>query len=236
MRNKRWYCLLFLPLLALIGAYDNVVPASATQPVAYVALTFDDGPSGKTTERLLDALGERNAHATFFIIGEQVEGQETLLRRMADEGHQIGNHTYSHCRLDNTGAVGKRELERTEEKLRSILGGNEYWVRPPWGFASAETLRETGAPLIYWTLDTEDWKLLDADRVAERIVKNVRDGDIVLLHDSYATSVDAAIQAIDALSVKGFAFVTLEELFLRMGVEPMRGCLYCRPDLLRTVE
>lgn len=234
-RNYAYLCLLLLPLLALLPN-RNWIPALATEPTGYIALTFDDSPNGDTTERLLDGLRERGAHATFFIIGEQIEGQEPLLRRMAAEGHQIGNHTYSHRRLDTTGAVGRHELERTEEALHTALGGSGYWIRPPWGFASAETLREANAPLIYWTLDTEDWSVLNADQIARCITENACDGDIVLLHDSYATSVDAALNAIDALSAKGFAFVTVEELFEKMGVEPQLGCLYCRPDTLRTVK
>ena len=237
MKRKYWLCLLVLPLLALLSArIAAVTPALAPQPTGYIALTFDDSPNGALTERLLDGLKERGAHATFFIIGEQIEGQEPLLRRMAEEGHQIGNHTYTHRRLDNSGAVGAQELARTEAALRDVLGGEDYWIRPPWGFASAETLREADVPLIYWTLDTEDWRVLNADRVAQCIISNVQSGDIVLLHDSYATSVNAALCAIDALSAEGYAFVTVEELFEQMDVEPETGCLYCRPDALREVK
>jgi peptidoglycan/xylan/chitin deacetylase (PgdA/CDA1 family) len=235
MKPYRWLCLLTLPLFALLGAREAALPVIEPQPRACIALTFDDSPNGKTTERLLDGLRERGAHATFFIIGEQIEGQEALLQRMAAEGHQIGNHTFTHRRLDNSGAVGARELERTEAALSEVLGGSGYWVRPPWGFASAETLRETNVPLIYWSLDTEDWRVLDADKVAQSIIDNIQDCDVVLLHDSYESSVDAALQAIDALAARGFAFVTLEELFDYMGVTPCTGCLYCRPDQTRSV-
>ena len=236
-RNKAWFCLLLLPLLALLPPREaTVAPAMARQPAGYIALTFDDSPNEKSTERLLDGLQARGAHATFFIIGQQIEGQEALLRRMAAEGHQIGNHTFTHRRLDTTGAVGLHEIERTEEMLSATLGGSGYWVRPPWGFASAETLRETTVPLIHWSLDTEDWKVLNAGKIAQSIIDNACDGDIVLLHDSYETSVDAALAAIDALTARGYAFVTVEELFARMGVAPETGCLYTRPDKLRPVK
>ncbi|MBQ9648628.1 MAG: polysaccharide deacetylase family protein [Oscillospiraceae bacterium] len=236
MRQKRWLCLLLLPLLALLGARETAMPALAPQPAGYIALTFDDSPNGSVTERLLDGLRERGAHATFFIIGQQIEGQEALLRRMEAEGHQIGNHTFTHRRIDTTGAVGLHELERTEELLCATLGGSGYWVRPPWGFASAETLRETNVPLIHWSLDTEDWSVLDADRVAACVLNGVCDGDIVLLHDSYETSVDAALRVVDELSAHGYVFVTVEELFERMGVTPETGRLYSRPDALRPVK
>ncbi len=235
-RNTAFLCLLLLPLLALVTVHGAVRPVFEPQAAGYVALTFDDSPNGETTQRLLDGLRARGAHATFFIVGEQIEGQEALLRRMAAEGHQVGNHTWTHRRLDTTGAVGARELARTEAALRETLGGGGYWIRPPWGFAAAETLREAAAPLIYWSLDTEDWRVLDAEKIARCITETVRDGDIVLLHDSYGTSVDAALAAIDALSARGYVFVTVEELFERMGVAPETGCLYCRPDTLRAVK
>ena len=235
MKRPRLLCLLLLPLLALLPSRETA-PALAPTPTGYLALTFDDSPNGAATERLLDGLAARGAHATFFVIGEQIEGQEALLRRMADEGHQIGNHTFTHRRLDNSGAVGRHELERTEELLAATLGGAGYWVRPPWGFASAETLREAATPLVHWSLDTEDWKTRDADKVARLIIDHAQDGDVVLLHDCYESSVDAALAAIDALSARGFAFVTVEELFERMGVAPETGCFYCRPDRLREVR
>lgn len=238
MRQKRRLCLLLLPLLALLPLRENaaVAPVLAPEPAGYIALTFDDSPNEALTERLLDGLRERGAHATFFIIGQQIEGQEALLRRMAAEGHQAGNHTFTHRRLDDSGVVGLHELERTEELLSATLGGSGYWVRPPWGFASAETLRETTVPLIHWSLDTEDWSVLNADKIAQNIIDHAQSGDIVLLHDAYASSVDAALRAIDVLQSRGYEFVTVEELFAKMGIEPETGRLYSRPDKLRPVE
>lgn len=236
-RKKRaLLCLLLLPVLALLHGRD--IPAIRNQEIetpGYIALTFDDSPNGKTTERLLDGLQARGAKATFFLIGKQISGQEALVKRMAAEGHQVGNHTWTHRRLDNTGVVGEQELEHTEAALHELLGASGYWIRPPWGFASAETLRETSVPLIYWSLDTEDWKTQDADRIAKIILEQAENGDIVLLHDFYDTSVDGALKAIDLLQERGYQFVTLGELFEKMGVEPESGCLYCRPDRFRPV-
>ena len=235
-RNKAWFCLLLLPLLALLPTREAGLPALSPEPAGYIALTFDDSPNEALTERLLDGLRERGAHATFFIIGQQIEGQEALLRRMAAEGHQIGNHTFTHRRLDNSGIVGLHELERTEELLSATLGGSGYWVRPPWGFASAETLRETTVPLIHWSLDTKDWSVRDAEKIAQDVIDHAQSGDIVLLHDAYASSVDAALKAIDVLQSRGYEFVTVAELFEQMGVQPELGRLYTRPDKLRPVK
>ena len=233
MKKTLWIVVCLVLCLGVAGLRARALPVWSREPAGYLALTFDDSPNGRQTERLLDGLKERGVHATFFVIGEQIEGQEALLRRMRDEGHQIGNHTWTHRRLDNSGAVGRQELSRTEAALSRVLGGSGYWVRPPWGFASPETLREARTPLLYWSLDTEDWRLSDADRVCRCIVEQASDGDVILLHDAYATSVEGALAAVDALLSKGYAFVTAEELFERMGVEPRIGCLYCRPDRLR---
>ncbi len=127
------------------------------------------------------------------------------------------------------------EVQRTDAALRAAVGDGVFWVRPPWGFASPETLREIGVPLVYWSVDTEDWSVRDTQKIAERLEREVRSGDIVLLHDAYDTSVDAALQAIDALGARGFRFVTLQELFERFGVEPEAGKLYSRPDMIRQV-
>ena len=236
-RTASFFCLLLLPLLALLPPRGGAAePAGAQEPAGFIALTFDDSPNDGTTERLLDGLKERGAHATFFLIGEQIESREALVRRMAAEGHQVGNHTWTHRRLDVSCAAGRAELERTEAVLHALLGGEGYWVRPPWGFACDETLRTAQVPMIHWTLDTEDWRLLDNDRVARTIIEQAGDGDVVLLHDSYDASVDAALHAIDVLSARGYVFVTLEELFAIRGVTAKAGQFYCSPEKLRPVS
>ena len=112
----------------------------------------------------------------------------------------------------------------------ALLGDGDYWLRPPWGFLAPQTAAAVEVPMVYWSLDTEDWRRLDADAVAQDIIDHARDGDIILLHDPYATSVEAALRAIDALTPQGYRFVTLEELFRQKGVEPEPGKLYIRPD------
>ena len=222
--------LIILPMILMLRVWGET-----RAPTAYLALTFDDSPNPVLTERLLDGLAERGAHATFFVIGEQIQGNEELIRRMEAEGHQVGNHTWTHRRLDTDCGLGSLELQRTEQALERVLGGSDYWVRPPWGFACQQTLDMAGVPLIHWSVDTMDWSVLNADQVADGIVQNAGDGDIVLLHDAYASSVDAALRAIDILRARGYAFVTLRELFDRMNVTAQKGCFYCRPDELRPV-
>ena len=230
--RKKLLSLLLIPLLVL-SAFPNSDGAVAAQSAVtpqYIALTFDDGPSPETTEHLLDGLKERGAHATFFLIGEQIDGIEDVVTRMRDEGHQVGNHTYSHTRLDRGSAAGLGELDKADAQLCEALGEGEYWVRPPWGFVSDTIKKSVNVPLIYWSVDTEDWRTHNADLIAHTIVENAQNGDIVLLHDIYPASVDAALRAIDTLSAQGYQFVTVEELFSCCGVTPQCGHFYTRPD------
>lgn len=240
MERRRLASLLTLPLLALLAFQPPPDAARAvmqTETEKCIALTFDDGPWPETTERLLDGLAARGVKATFFLIGEQIEPLRETVLRMAREGHQVGSHTYTHADLSCGDAAERlREIERTDEALHALLGEGTYWLRPPWGFLAAETARAIDVPMVYWSLDTEDWRRLDAAAVAEDIVENARAGDIVLLHDPYETSVDAALRAVDVLAAEGYSFVTLEELFARAGVTPEAGVLYIRPDTIKPPE
>ena len=239
-KRRALLCMLAVPLLALAPRSEESLPASAAEPAAMpeksVALTFDDGPWPETTEQLLDGLAERGAKATFFLIGEQIAGHEDTVRRMADEGHQVGSHTFTHMDLSRGDPAERlREIAATDKTLRALLGDGVYWLRPPWGFLAPQTAAAVEVPMVYWSLDTEDWRRLDADAVAQDIIDHARDGDIILLHDPYTTSVEAALRAIDALTPQGYRFVTLEELFRQKGVEPEPGKLYIRPDELKRI-
>ena len=147
---KKWFCFSLAALvltgcapahmvsaeipMEILGELDEATRQELTEEPKYVALTFDDGPRADTTGRLLDGLLERDAAATFFVIGEQIPGNEDLLRRMTAEGHQIGNHTYSHVRLldaDRNSAV--EEIHKTEVLLKEVVGDGDFWLRPPYG-------------------------------------------------------------------------------------------------------
>lgn len=195
----------------------------------YVALTFDDGPSTRYTEKLLDGLKERDVHATFFVIGNLAEENEKLLQRMASEGHQIGNHSFDHAQLDRIEtAQALEDLNRCDEVLCRLLGEDTYWVRPPYGLINDGELCRIAAPLVCWSVDTRDWELKDADKVLDIILRETEDGDIILMHDQYKTSVEAALRAVDRLSARGVRFVTVKELFAIKGVEPTCGKVYRR--------
>ena len=233
MKKTRLFLLLTAGLmLSACTAPVREASAEASLPaeennLKYVALTFDDGPRADTTAALLEGLKARGVSATFFLVGEQIQGNEELVRRMAAQGHQIGNHTYSHIRLGEAKDDSIiEEIHKTEVLLTEILGEGDYWLRPPYGLVDTSRAKLIHTPMIYWSLDPEDWKKLNADQVAQQVIGSIQAGDIVLLHDFYPSSVAAALQIIDALQKVGYAFVTVKELFEVYGTEVQDGVLY----------
>ena len=196
-----------------------------------IAITFDDGPRRETTERLLDGLEERDARATFFLIGRQIEGNEDLVERMQAEGHQVGSHTWSHTRLTGVSAdILRQEVGRTEEALEDLLGPGSYWLRPPYGAVDAADRDLIQTPMIKWSIDPRDWEKLDTAQVTAAVLKAAAPNQIILLHDIYPTSVDAALAVVDALQGEGYRFVTVAELLEANGIQPEAGVLYCSGD------
>ena len=220
-----------IALLLMIGIRGEVVPADNTAEIPaetkYIALTFDDGPKEGTTDRLLDGLKERGASATFFVVGEQAEKYPELVKRMQAEGHQIGNHTWSHVRLEGAKTDNiEQEIGKTENLLESILGGKGYWLRPPYGLITPGTEKLITVPMVKWSVDPRDWESRNTEKVVQAILKEAKPNSIILLHDIYPTSVDAALKVVDELQAQGYWFVTVEELLELNGVTPEAGILY----------
>ena len=180
-----------------------------------VALTFDDGPSSKYTPLLLEGLKERGVHATFFLMGKNIEGKEVLVKQMQEEGHLIGNHTYNHVQLDKISKeAAKEEIEATNQEIYEITGVYPAWLRPPYGEWRKNLDFYVGMFPVLWDVDTLDWKSKNVDSIM-RIVKNeVEDGAVILMHDAYQSSVDAALQIVDLLMEEGYEFVTVDKLIL----------------------
>lgn len=186
-----------------------------TEEAKKVAITFDDGPHPVCTEKLLQGLSERGVKATFFVTGERAEQNPKIIQRMQEEGHLIGNHTYSHLQLTaGNREQFKRELVKTNEVIQKITGSDVEYVRPPYGCWDKSLEKELSMLPVLWTVDPKDWCCQDAEKVAKRILQKVQDGDIILLHDSFDTSVEAALTVIDTLSQEGYNFVTVEEILL----------------------
>lgn len=180
-----------------------------------IALTFDDGPHPTYTEKLLDGLKERGVKATFFVTGEHAELNPDIIKRMSEEGHLIGNHTYSHIQLTSGNKeTFKEELRRTNEVITEITGQEVTYVRPPYGSWDKAFEKELNMLPVLWSVDPLDWCCSDAACVARKVEKSVSENDIILLHDYYASSVEAALMIVDALQAEGYEFVTVEELLL----------------------
>ncbi len=184
-----------------------------TPPV--VALTFDDGPSKYWTASLLDGLKERDVKATFFLIGASVEENKALVERMVAEGHLIGNHTYSHIQLTTVSdEEACAEIEEANAVLSEAVGEGIHYIRPPFGSWQKDLDSLVDMQVVLWTVDPMDWKVQNTDAVVNKVLREVEDGDIILLHDVYKTSVEAAFQIIDELQKQGYEFVRVDELLL----------------------
>ena len=211
---------------------DAVTAQNVADASKLIAFTFDDGPHRGSTDRLLDGLRERGAKGTFFLVGQEIDEARDLVERMRDEGHQIGNHTWGHKRLDELSPDEiAQEIGKTDALLKTVAGDGEYWLRPPYGFLRTGTEHLVGVPVVKWSVDPRDWESRNTSQIIRAVTDAVQPGSIVLLHDIYPTSVDAALQLIDALSADGYQFVTVEELLRRNGVTPAPGVSYRSGDL-----
>lgn len=178
-----------------------------------IALTFDDGPHPEYTEELLDGLKQRGVKVTFFVTGEHAELHPDVIKRMQEEGHLIGNHTYSHMQLQSDNREEfKEQLIKTNEVIEAITGEDVEYVRPPYGAWDKTLEKELNMFPVLWTVDPLDWCSGDADCVTRRVVQKAEENDIILMHDYYETSVTAALNIIDALQEEGYTFVTVEEI------------------------
>lgn len=180
-----------------------------------IALTFDDGPHKECTEALLDGLKERNVRCTFFLMGQNIEGNEALVKRMKDEGHLIGNHSFRHIQLTKEGEKKVCEaVDQTSRIIKDITGEQPQYMRPPFGDWNEELECEVGMTTVLWSVDSLDWKLKNKNRIVKRVMKDAGEGDIILMHDIFPTSVDAALEIIDTLTKQGYTFVTVDELLI----------------------
>jgi len=206
---------------------SNETPITLPPQEKLVALTFDDGPRRSTTTQLLDGLAQRGARATFFLIGSQAEANAALVERMAAEGHQIGVHTYDHVLVtDLDREEFTRQVEGTRRILYRILGETELWLRPPYGIYNDNTAQWADSPIVLWSVDPEDWSDSNTQRIVRHVLSHAGDGDIILMHDIYPSSVEAALEIIDSMQRDGYRFVTVRELLEARGISPEIGHVY----------
>lgn len=180
-----------------------------------IALTFDDGPNPDYTPQILDGLKERNVKATFFLLGEEVETYPEIVKRMYEEGHLIGNHTYDHVNLGHLceGAACK-QVKRTNEIIEEVTGYYPEFVRPPFGEWKENIDKDMTMIKVLWNVDPLDWATSNSDAVVQRVIQKCEDNDIILMHDASASSVKAALEIVDTLQKSGYEFVTVDQLIL----------------------
>ena len=193
--------------------YESVSASSAEKKK--VAITFDDGPNPDYTPDLLKGLKERGVSATFFLLGKEVEKYPELVEQMHAEGHLIGTHSYEHVNLCNlTDEKAIEQVDKTNALIEKITGERPQFIRPPYGCWKKNLDYKTTMIEVLWDVDPLDWKTGNSDVVVSRVLKNVEEGDIILLHDASASSVKAALSIIDKLQEDGYLFVTVDEIVL----------------------
>lgn len=205
-----------------------VFPIRASGATRYVALTFDDGPSGRFTRRLLEGLEQRGVKATFLLCGYRLKEYPGLAEKIYKAGHEIGLHGYSH---KDMGKMDEKTAAKEITDTQALLpeGCDPVFLRPPGGSAGPGVMnaaRNAGLALLNWSVDPRDWATQDAVAVQTAVVEAVRDGDVILLHDMSDSSVDAALGIVDELLEQGFRFVTVSELTRVRDIIPQPGRMY----------
>lgn len=202
-----------------LGAVNEGVMATAQvqedtqEETKKIALTFDDGPHPQYTPEMLAALKERDVKATFFLLGEEVEKYPEIVKEIYDQGHLIGNHSYKHEQLSKLSMKQAcAQVNRTNELIYDVTGTYPSYVRPPFGDWHEKLDCEVNMVEVLWDVDTLDWSSQNHAQIVNKVLKNVQENDIILMHDGYETSVTAAKEIIDALKKQGYEFVTVDEI------------------------
>lgn len=191
-----------------------------------VAMTFDDGPYDRVTNRIVKVLAKHDSRATFFVVGNRVERYADTMKNAYNKGNQIATHTFDHGDLSKMKKKQiRRELKRAFRVMKKINGENPTMLRPPYGNVNDKMRQTIRIPMIYWNVDTEDWASRNKNKILSRC-KSIKDGDIVLMHDLYPSTAAAVEKLVPKLRKKGFQLVTVEELFYYKGIDAKGGKVY----------
>ncbi len=203
-------------------------PVKAAPAGKYVALTFDDGPSGKYTRQLLQGLQERNVRATFLLCGYRIREYPETAMQIFEQGHEIGLHGDSHKSMN---AMSQSQIARELQQTLAVLppGCQPVFFRPPGGQVTGPVQAAAEAAdlaILHWSVDPRDWATQNTAAVVQAVVADVADGDVILLHDMTGSSVSAALSIIDTLTEQGFQFVTASELAALRETALLPGNVY----------
>ena len=193
-----------------------------------VALTFDDGPSRDNDGTILEALQANGAHATFFVLGNRARVDGDIMQMILDAGCEIASHSWDHPQLSKIKwKKAKSQIDRTDRIVSKLLNGYQIsLLRPPYGSISKTMRKKVEKPMILWSLDTEDWKSRNAKKVFNRVKKEVKDGDIILMHDIHPETAEAVKKIVPWLSEQGYDMLTVTELMARKGKTMEGGKAY----------
>lgn len=204
----------------------KVLAAAIDPNKKMVALTFDDGP-GRYTKDIVNCLKKNNGKATFFVIGSQVDSYKSSVKAANDIGCEIGNHTYTHPDLTRLSESEiKNQISKTDKKIKGVIGKEATLMRTPGGALNSTVEQTVGKPIILWSIDTRDWETRSCEKTVNAVMKNVKDGDIVLMHDIYGSTRDAACILIVKLRQEGYQLVTVSELAKYRGYTLGKGNVY----------
>ena len=193
-----------------------------------VALTFDDGPSRDNDGTILETLQANGAHATFFVLGNRARVDGDIMQMILDAGCEIASHSWDHPQLSKIKwKKAKSQIDRTDRIVSKLLNGYQIsLLRPPYGSISKTMRKKVKKPMILWSLDTEDWKSRNAKKVFNRVKKEVKDGDIILMHDIHPETAEAVKKIVPWLSEQGYDMLTVTELMARKGKTMEGGKAY----------
>lgn len=199
----------------MIPVEHLVLPEEKKTEKKRIALTFDDGPHPIYTPQMLELLKEEQVPATFFLLGENVELYGDVVKEIAKEGHLIGNHTYHHVQVTSLSLEEAcKEIQETSDLIEELTGTGTEYVRPPFGTWNEELEERLNLIPVMWSIDTKDWTTQNVDWIVRETVKHAEDHDIILMHDSYQSTVDAVKRIIEQLEAEGFEFVTVDEIIM----------------------
>lgn len=178
-----------------------------------IAITFDDGPNEITTPKILDILKNRNVQATFFMLGENANKNEKIVKRIFKSGHEIGNHSFSHRQLTLLSDEEiKDEIDKTDQVISKIIGQKPKYIRPPYGSTNSKVAELGRRPFIEWSVDSRDWESKNKDSIIEEIKSQIYPGSILLFHDIQPATVEALPEVINFLYEQHYQFVTISQL------------------------
>ena len=213
------------PFEQTVGVGTNDGEAEETPKM--VALTFDDGPYPPVTERIVQTLKENGAKGTFFMMGNRMDQYRSSVELAYEGGNQIASHTFSHKDLTKLSLKDmKYEIDQANECINNVVPVGETYLRPPYGNKNEIMKQNVGVPMIFWSIDTLDWSSRDGQSVYQEIMKNVKDGDIILMHDLYPSTADAMELVVPKLIKEGYQLVTVKELLEAKGIDILDGNVY----------